>query len=417
MGRKILVTESQLRYIIENVDRLDEQTKVDSKVYGTEFGQYNRQQLPNIMNNYDPNSGYLIIKDGNPWLAEQRARSLASFLSENVEKQVGIPFNKDKVKVLETSVSENKGDEYQYVEGTLYAIMGKPPLREETYSYDLLYNFYEIGGVPHIIVTKAGQFPPKTYSSDKTSKNESWIINYFSGSNAMKESGAKLIKQSTEGGSDAGPSSYTYGILLPIPTNYSERKGSRVYFTDKESLENMRSFIGKYTDGNDEFTTDRPENKNANYLSSNWTKTQGGGGNYIFGREDGANAKIVSGSDKDKDIVIKRTYTKKSGEGKGAIKGTGEEGKWVKIGEFNLTKAEGAFADNMIKIQQGAYQKIFDELKTAVEKYKKEELKIKEISATVKGYASADRATNRTNIGKPDHDWGVGFPNDKWISK
>ena len=175
----------------------------------------------------------------------------------------------------------------------------------------------------------------------------------------------------------------------------------------------MRSFIQKYTDGEDAFT----KNPDSNYLSSNWTGVPGGGGNYLFGKESGAKAKIVSGSDKDKDIVIKRTYHKKSGEGKGTIKGTGEEGKWVKIGEFNLTKAEGAFADNMIKVQQGAYQKIFDELKTAVEKFTKEGLSIKEISATVKGYASADRATNRTNIGKPDHDWGVGFPNDKWITK
>ena len=186
-----------------------------------------------------------------------------------------------------------------------------------------------------------------------------------------------------------------------------------MYFKGKEDLSNMRSFIQKYTDGEDAFT----KNPDSNYLSSNWTGVPGGGGNYLFGKESGAKAKIVSGSDKDKDIVIKRTYHKKSGEGKGTIKGTGEEGKWVKIGEFNLTKAEGAFADNMIKVQQGAYQKIFDELKTAVEKFTKEGLSIKEISATVKGYASADRATNRTNIGKPDHDWGVGFPTDKWITK
>jgi len=387
---------------------INEQTKVTSKVYGTESGSYNRQELPNIMNNYDPNSGYLVVKDGNPWLAEQRARSLASFLSKNVEKQVGVPFNKDKVKVLETSVSENKGDEYQYVEGTLYAIMGKPPVPEETYAYDLLYNFYEVNGNPHIVVTKRGAGSPYKVIKDRYNKNPEAFINNVTknASEAINDKGFAVYQENAGGEGNIG-------ILVPIPKNYAERVGSRLYFKDKESLENMRSFIGKYTDGEDEFT----KNPESNYLSSRWTSTIGGGGNYIFGREDGANAKIVSGSDKDKDIVIKRTYTKKSGEGKGAIKGTGEEGKWVKIGEFNLTKAEGAFADNMIKVQQGAYQKIFDELKTAVEKYRKEKLTFKEISATVKGYASADRATNRTNIGKPDHSWGVGFPNDKWISK
>jgi hypothetical protein len=387
---------------------INEQTKVTSKVYGTESGSYKRQELSNIMNNYDPNSGYLVIKDGNPWLAEQRAKSLASFLSTNVEKRVGVPFNKDKVKVLETSVSENTGDEYQYVEGTLYAIMSKPPIPEETFAYDLLYNFYEINGTPHIVVTKMGAGSPYKVTKDRYNKNPESFVNNVTknASEAINDKGF-AVYQAKAGGEG------NIGILVPIPKNYAEKVGNRLYFKDKESLENMRSFIGKYTDGEDEFT----KNPESNYLSSRWTSTIGGGGNYIFGREDGANAKIVSGSDKDKDIVIKRTYTKKSGEGKGAIKGTGEEGKWVKIGVFNLTKEEGAFADNMIKVQEGAYQKIFGELKTAVEKYRKEKLTFDEISATVKGYASADRATNRTNIENPDHDWGVGFPKEKWIKK
>ena len=117
-------------------------------------------------------------------------------------------------------------------------------------------------------------------------------------------------------------------------------------------------------------------------------------------------------------VTIRRTSSDiNAGEGGSTIPNTGQEGKWVKIGEFNLTKAEGAFADNMIKVQPGSYQKIFDELKTAVEKYRKEKLDIIEISATVKGFASADMATNRTNIEKPDHKWGVGFPIEKWITK
>lgn len=398
-------------------DLLNEQTRVTDVVYGTEAASYSRLQLPSIVDRYNPNSGYLVITDGNPWLAEQRARNLASFLAKNVETQVKIPFNKNSVKVLETAVSENTGDEYQYVEGTLYAIMEKPGRPVVEYANDLIYNFYEIGGVPHIVVSKPGMIPPKTYTVDQASKNEPSIIDDFSRSAAMKEDGAKLVKQSTGGGNASGPGQFTYGILLPVPKNYAERKGARVYFDDPESLNQMRSFIAKYTDGNDEFTTDRPENKNANYLSSNWTKTQGGGGNLYFGRSSGANATVVAGDTSNKDIKIIRIDDKVSGKGRGAKAGTGTKPKWVKIGEFNLSKAEGAFADNMITIQPGAYQKIFNELKTAVEKYTADDLRIIEISATVKGYASADRATNRTNIGKPDHDWGVGFPANKWITK
>ena len=77
---------------------LNEQTKVSSTIYNNPSGTYNRTELPNIMNDYDPNSGYLRIEGGNSWLAEQRAKNLSTFLSDNVEKQVGIPFNKDKVK-------------------------------------------------------------------------------------------------------------------------------------------------------------------------------------------------------------------------------------------------------------------------------------------------------------------------------
>jgi hypothetical protein len=403
--------------MIRLTDLLFEQTRVTDAVYRTEAASYTRQQLPSIVDRYNPNSGYLVITDGNPWLAEQRARNLASFLAKNVESQVKIPFNKNSVKVLETAVSKNKGDEYQYVEGTLYAIMEKPPIPEEQYANELIYNFYEISGVPHIVVSKPGLVPPKTYTADQVTKGESSIINQFNQSAAMKEEGAKLVKQSTGGGSVSGPSEFTYGILLPIPKNYAERKGARVYFNDPESLNQMRTFIAKYTDGNDEFTADRPENKNANYLTSIWTKTQGGGGNLYFGKGNGAASTVVAGDTSNKDITIVRIYAKGSGEGRGAKAGTGVKGEWVKIGEFNLTKAEGAFADNMIKVQPGAYQKIFNELKTAVEKYTAAGLQIIEISATVKGYASADRATNRTNIGTPDHAWGVGFPSNKWITK
>jgi len=415
---KNILAENMLRFGVKNLDNtqkekiqsLNEQTRVNGTIYQTPGPSTTLANLTSVAQNYNPPnvSGYIIITDGNPWLAGQRARNLAQFLSANVEKQVGVPFNAKSVKVLETSVSQNKGDEYQYVEGTLYAIMSKPPIPEETYAYDLLYNFYEVNGVPHIVVTKRGAGSPNKVIKDRYNQNKEAFINNVTknATDAINDKGIVVFQSASSGEGNIG-------ILVPIPENYAKRVGSRLYFKSADDLNNMRSFIGKYTDGKDTFT----KNPESNYLSSNWESTVGGGGNYIFGKEGGAKATIVSGNNKDKDIVIKRTYFKKSGKGKGAIEGTGTPGKWVKIGEFNLTKAEGAFADNMIKVQPGAYQKIFDELKTAVEKYTNEDLQVDQISATVKGYASADRATNRTNIEKPDHTWGNRIQLNQWITE
>ena len=73
-------------------DVLSEQTKVSSDVYGKESGSYNRTELPGIVGKYNPTSGFLSIKDGNTWLAEQRAISLSKFLADNVEKQTVFHF-------------------------------------------------------------------------------------------------------------------------------------------------------------------------------------------------------------------------------------------------------------------------------------------------------------------------------------
>lgn len=407
---------------------LNEQTKVSSTIYDKLSETYNRTELPNIMNDYDPNSGYLRIEGGNSWLAEQRAKNLATFLSSNVEKQVGVPFNKDKVKVLETAVSENTGDEYQYVEGTLYAIMEKPPIELKRYKYSLKYNFYEVDGVPHILVTKSGMGVPQKIvrinAANESAKE--YVKNYIP--NTPNES--KLVWQQNNQfrATEFQQALDGYlGIMIPLESGpgYSKKDGNALYFETPEQLNAMRDFISKYEADEDKFPAG---------TQSIWTSTMGGGGSYTFGSANGDGVKVIE-LPKDglelefdmksntfinpkKTVTIRRTSSDtNAGEGGSTIPNTGQEGKWVKIGEFNLTKAEGAFADNMVKVQEGSYQKIFDELKTAVETYIKEELDIIEISATVKGYASADRATNRTNIGKPDHEWGVGFPIEKWITK
>jgi hypothetical protein len=405
---------------------INEQTKVSSTIYNKLSGTYNRTELPNIMNDYDPNSGYLRIEGGNSWLAEQRAKNLATFLSSNVEKQVGLPFNKDKVKVLETAVSENTGDEYQYVEGTLYAIMERPPIVDKTYKYSLIYNFYEVDGVPHILVTKSGMGVPQRIVRINAVNAYKYPKNFIP--DTPNES--KLVWQqfSQFRATESQPAGDGYlGIMIPLKSGpgYSKKDGNALYFDSPEELNAMRDFISKY---------EKDEDKFPGGTQSIWTSTMGGGGSYNFGNSHSKGAKAIElptdGTELEYDtksnvfinpkkiITIRRTSADtNTGEGGSTIPNTGQKGEWVKIGEFKLSKSEGAFADNMVKVQEGSYQKIFGELKTAVETYVKEDLRIIEISAAVKGYASADMATNRTNIGKPDHDWGVGFPIEKWITK
>jgi hypothetical protein len=404
---------------------INEQTKVSSTIYNKLSGTYNRTELPNIMNDYDPNSGYLRIEGGNSWLAEQRAKNLATFLSSNVEKQVLIPFNKDKVKVLETAVSENTGDEYQYVEGTLYAIMEKPPGGFREYKYSLKYNFYEVDGVPHILVTKPGMGEPLPFVriSGANESAKRYIKNFIP--NTPNDSKLVWKQRNRTRATEFQPGTGgTLAIMIPLAggPKYAKKDGDALYFNSSEELNAMRDFISNYEKDEDKFTG----------TQSIWTSTSGGAGADVFGSSKPVsivhlptdvskfpeiNTKLNIFINPETVNIRSTSSDTNTGEGGSTIPNTGQKGEWVKIGEFNLTKSEGAFADNMVKVQEGSYQKIFDELKTAVETYIKKGLEIVEISATVKGYASADMATNRTNIGKPDHEWGVAFPIEKWITK
>jgi hypothetical protein len=89
----------------------------------------------------------------------------------------------------------------------------------------------------------------------------------------------------------------------------------------------------------------------------------------------------------------------------------------VQLGAFQLGKGDGSFLDNMITLQPGSYQKVFDSIKTEVDKQKAENLQIDSITATIKGYASADRATNRLpkGVAAPDHTYGGHVPVQYWI--
>jgi len=370
--------------------------------------EYSLNQLPAELEkiNYVPSAAnYIAISDGNPWLAENRAINLKNFLVANIQKQVGIPFDAAAVKVEETAVSPNKGDQYQYVEGTIYGLMEKKTIPATKYAYDLLYNFYDINNVPHIIVTKLGMGAPVQVGN--TNYNNSALKLQRDGATAISAGGFVVFDQES---SSLG----NIAILIPIPNIYAQRDGSRLYFKDAKSLNQMREFIQTYTDGSDVYT----KNPESNYLSSRWTSTQGGGGNYLVGREGGAPATILTGPKKGK-TSISRTYYKATGDGQAAEPGTGTKGEWVKIGSFQLSKEKGSFLDNMVTIQPGSYQQVFDSIKADIDAQLANEFQIKSLTATVKGYASADRATNRLPQGvtAPDHTYGGHVPAKYWIRK
>jgi hypothetical protein len=389
-------------------DLLFEQVRVGSGIYRTPAITTTLANLQTAAQNYNPPNvaGYIRISNGNIWLAQQRANALSTFLSTNLFQSTEIQFNQEQSTISQVQVLGPEASN-QRTSATIQGRM-KKDIPEVRYAYDLLYNFYEVDGVPHIVVTKLGAGAPKLVNKDSFNQNKERYINDFIKPAADALNTGIAVFQGIAGGTG------NMGILVPLPKNYAEKKGSRLYFNSEEDLNNMRAFIQKYTQDNDEFTTDRPENKNANYLSSNWTKTQGGGGNYIFGKESGANATVLTGPNKDKTVTIKRTYRTPTGQGKGIVPGTGET-EWKDLGTIEL--APTTFPANMITIQQGAYQTILDQIKQLVIQNQDLEFKGAEIRATIQGYASSLTANNRAASGvTPDHTWGNRIQMNQWIT-
>ena len=419
MSLEKLLSENMIRFGTKN---LVEQTKVGSTIYGTRFGTYTLQEMAGLANTYNPTNGYIAISNGNEWLANQRAKSLSVFFSKNISKILDVPYNSKAVKISEAKVL-GAGAENQYVTGTLYAILEKPGKPAQEYKYSLLYKFYEVDGKPHIVVTsREGKMgAPKKISRIAAAKAfaEKYITDYM----PNLPTNAKLVWQQF-GGSDGN-----LGVMIPLPNIYSKKDGSVLYFDSQEQFDMMRNFIAKYTD----ITSGIPLSRSGN--QSNWYSSPGGGGNYIFGKPEGAKAVILSkdGSklpevDKDKNqfinpetVTIRRTSSdKNTGDIDGAtIDGTGTKPEIKKIGEFKFDKT--MFADNMIRIQntpelQAKIQEIKKAYDDVVSK-NPEEFEVKSITSIVQGYASSDAATNRTNSGNPDHRWGINWPTEKWITK
>lgn len=399
---------------IKNMMGLQEQTNPAFKKFSNLT--FKLDALPAGIANYNPSIGYIRIDGGNEWLASNRAISLKNYLLNqfkgNIEDQ--------NVKINETKVL-GAGDVNQYVIGTFYGKMRKPPERQEKYPYTILYNFYEIGGVPHILVTQQGKGSPEKLDSSKG--NTTWVerFNKFL-EKIPAEYNAKIVNQTVGGGSAEGPNraETVYGIMIPITQEkfgYTAREKGRVHFDANraDKFKEMSKFIADYTA--DDFRTDESL-KNPNATQHNFTSSTGGAGNYIFGDlGTGRKGKILSlNNPNGTDIVIKRMEPGIEGVVPGEVK-SGSTEQWLDLGTYKLDN--NFFKDNMISIKPDTYKQLFDGILSLIKQKFGERFDLVELGANISGFASSDNATNRLPEGttQPDHTYGNRVPADKWVQR
>lgn len=398
-------------------DVLSEQVALPKDIYKNYVVESTVANLPNIIQSYDPTKGAIKITDGNPWLATQRAISLRNFLIKNIQASLNIPFNEKKAIINETKV-EGKGNDYQYVKATIIAKLEKPPVPQEPYEYNILYNFYEINGEPHILVTKSGLGSPK-----KVKENETFLKEYKKYlSKIPSETDAFIVTQTVGGGDVEGPNKgeTLYGIMIPIKKGtYNAKNKNQLFFNgdNRNGFLNMGKFINAYTD---EESFSQEQLKKIKPTQFDFTKTQGGGGDLGFGDlGSGKKGKLFKDNDTTgTDIVIKRMEGSKVGTLEGQPK-EGEEGEWKTITEILY---RNLFHDNFISIKKDTYKEIIEKIKEQIDNLG-EKYKIVEISAIIQGFASEDNANNKCERGTtPDHSWGLTNPQngpittDKWVT-
>lgn len=398
---------------------LFEQTGVPGSVYNTPGLETNMAGLAAVARNYNPPGvrGYIRITDGNQWLATQRANNLRRLIQSNLFPSFSEPFpnsiitfNIPQVQVL------GAGAENQYIQGSIDIVMQYIQVPRVS-NYDLLYNFYELDGVPHIVVSKRGQGSPELvdFNRDSTAADES-KIKKFKQFVAMKEPGAKLIKLKAQN------QDIQYAIIIPIDrfieppseefNNMSMRQGSRLYFSKNEKLNALRSFIQTYTDGRDSYTTKTDPESEGRYISSNWTETPGGAGNLIgFGKT--STAKILSGDKAGTETILTRTYQDPSGKG-GKITPDNEIGDTRTL-QYNLPRPR--FPDNMIQPIPSDFTEIFTQIANDVNKLINDLYEPVSFNSTIAGFASSANATNKAARGvTPDHTYGGRIQLNQWIN-
>ena len=418
MNLEKLLAENMLRFGTKNVSTkhinpyLLEQTKVPPAIYNTYVIKNAKvDQLPAIAKTYDPTKGAIRIIDGNPWLATQRAKSLQQFLINRFQGRFEIPFDESAAKITQTAVL-GPGNDNQYMKATIKAKLYKAPRTQSKYNYSILYNFYDIAGVPHIIVTKQGLFGGSSPKLNSRGENDQAAIKQFE-TFINRTKNSKLVKQSFSGRPDGSASETNYGILIPILGGYTAKDRSTLYFDNFEDFDSVRRYIAYYTDIAG--TVGEEKLLDPKSTQSDFRKTQGGGGNYIFGDlGSGRSAKIIAGRDADTDVTIKRMESSKTGTLPGEIL-PGQEEKWWPISEILYREL---FEDNLITIKPDMYKLIFDKIQEQIDELISNEYEIKEMTADIQGFASTDAENNRCPQGfKPDHTWGGALTADKWITK
>lgn len=398
---------------------LFEQTGVPGAIYNTPGPETNMAGLAAVARNYNPPSvgGYIRITDGNQWLATQRANNLRRLIQSNLFPRFNKPFPESNITFNIPQVQVlGAGAQNQYIQGSINIVMKYDPEPIAT-NYDLIYRFYELNGVPHIVVSKPGQGSPELvdFKRDSAAADES-KTKRFQNFAAMQEPGAKLIKLKAQN------QNIQYAIIIPIDrfieppsekfNNMSMRQGSRLYFSAEENLNALRSFIQIYTDDQDDYTTKPDPKSEGQYISSNWTLTPGGAGNLIgFGKT--STAKILSGDGKGTETTLTRTYQEPSGKG-GKITPDNENSD-TKTLPYDLPRPR--FPDNMIRPNPADFNQIFTQIANDVNNLSRVNYMPISFNCTIAGFASSANATNKAARGvTPDHTYGGAIQMNQWIN-
>ena len=372
--------------------------------------------LPSKLTNYNPSIGYFRIDGGNEWLASNRAISFKNYLMSQFKGNI----EDGNIRVNETKVL-GPGDKNQYVIGQFYGKMKKEPEKQEKYPYSILYNFYDIGGIPHILVTQLGKGSPEKH--DATNGNERWLRDFDKFIAKIPAEYNPIIVNQTVGGSGPdGPhkSETLYGIMIPITQDkfgYTAKERGVLYF-DQKSVKYFQytgKFISEYTA--DDFRTEEPL-KNPKATQYNFTSAAGGSGNYGFGDlGNGRRGKVLTTNNPNgNDIIIKRMEPSVVGDIPGQVK-SGSKEEWFDLGTYKLDK--NFFKDNMISIKPESYKELFDGINNLMIQKGISRFELVELGSNISAFASSDNATNRLPEGttEPDHTYGNRVPVDKWVQR